>query len=216
MTNKLIIIVEDETAIAEVVEFSLKQENFSTIICSTGEAALKALAQNKADLLLIDLGLPDINGFDLAKKIKSNFQIPFIFLTSRAEEVDKILGFEIGADDYITKPFSPRELTARVKALLKRLSTSEQDSKITAYGNIKINEDKLAVEYQNQPLTLTRYEYKILLLLIKTPGKVFSRENIMLSVWEDPNMSLDRTIDTHIKTLRQKFKSINENDEVII
>ena len=216
MSNKLILIIEDEPAISEVIEFALNQENFKTQSCATGAAALNIIEREIFNLLIIDLGLPDTNGFELARVIKQKHDLPFIFLTSRSEEIDKILGFEIGADDYITKPFSPRELTARVKAIIKRFSTAEKDSKITRFRDFTINEDKLSVTFKDQELSLTRYEYKILLLLVSNPGKVFTRDNIMNSIWEDPNMSLDRTIDTHIKTLRFKIKAIDSTNDVII
>jgi two-component system catabolic regulation response regulator CreB len=216
MQNKNILIIEDEVTISDVIEFTLKKDGFNIFTTTNGLAAFDIIKKNQIILILIDIGLPDIDGFELARRIKEKTNIPFIFLTSRSEEIDKILGFEIGADDYIIKPFSPRELSARIKALLKRINVSEPESKTLTHDSITINEDKFSVSYLGQNIILTRYEYRILLLLIKVPGKVFTRENIMNSIWEDPNMSLDRTIDTHVKTLRQKFKNINPDEEIII
>ena len=204
-----ILLVEDESAIADTVIYALETEGFQTTWQALGQAALKELQQcNNYDLMVLDVGLPDGNGFDLCKQIRQFSDIPIIFLTARSEEIDRVVGLEIGADDYITKPFSPRELSARVKVILKRVqpkTTSQQDKEFV------IDLKRSAIFYYGQKLDLTRYEYLILKMLLQQPERVFSREQIMNNVWAEPETSLERVVDTHIKALRSKLKN-NKGD----
>lgn len=214
-----ILIVEDEPAIADNITYALSTEGFKPVWVTTGNEALKKLSSEEFSLIVLDVGLPDVNGFDLCREIRKSTSIPIIFLTARAEEVDRIVGLEIGADDYLVKPFSPRELAARVKAILRRASGSlqaEEKSTKTSKTPFKIDEDRQLVTYFDQKLNLTRYEFRLLKVLVTRPGWVFSREKLMELAWEEPEMSLDRTVDAHIKSLRAKLKLVKPDIEAII
>jgi two-component system catabolic regulation response regulator CreB len=171
-------------------------------------------------LVILDVGLPDINGFELAKAIRQHSNVPIIFVTARAEEVDRIVGLEIGADDYMVKPFSPRELTARVKAILRRTErqlNSDPESQSTQRSSpFHLDEERHLISYYGVALSLSRYEFRLCHLLVKHPGHVYSREQLLQLLWESPEMSLERTADTHIKTLRQKVKAIHPDTEPIV
>lgn len=175
-----------------------------------GEPALAALAQGRPALAILDVGLPDINGFDLCRRMLGQVaDLPLIFLTARSEELDRIVGLEIGADDYIPKPFSPREVSARVRTILRRLE--KQKRLLPSYGAFELDEEGAAIAFHGQPLSLTRYEFLLLRTLLKSPRRVFSRQQLMDLVWQDAEESLDRTVDTHIKTLRAKLRTVNES-----
>lgn len=206
-----VLCVEDETAIADTVVYALETEGFQVRRAQLGAEALQALkVESDFSLVILDVGLPDINGFDVCKQIRLFSDIPIIFLTARNEEVDRIVGLEIGADDYVSKPFSPRELAARVKVILKRSQVQPvvQDNNDCEFV---IDEHRAQVLYYGQPLTLTRYEYLILKYMLAQPERVFNREQIMTAVWSEPEASLDRVVDTHIKTLRSKLREIRED-----
>jgi two-component system, OmpR family, catabolic regulation response regulator CreB len=204
-----ILVVEDEPAIADNVTYALGTDGFETTWCATGEEALAVLAKGGIDLVVLDIGLPDRNGFDLCREIRRTSSVPIIFLTARADEVDRVVGLELGGDDYVVKPFSPRELSARVKAVLRRSPAAANDPAGRANRSpFTIDRQKFTITYFGQPLDLSRYEFMILALLIERPGWVFSRDQIMERVWEAPEASLDRTVDTHIKTLRAKLRRI--------
>jgi len=203
-----ILLVEDESAIADTVIYALETEGFQVKWLSLGMDALADLQQHTDySLMILDVGLPDTNGFDLCKEIRRSSDIPIIFLTARNEEIDRIVGLEIGADDYITKPFSPRELSARVKVILKRVNHSSQQTP-DQISNItfSVDQQRALISYLGQPLDLTRYEFLILKKLLHQPERVFTREQIIFEVWSEPHASMDRAVDTHIKTLRQKLK----------
>ena len=214
--NKKILVVEDEPSIADNILYALSTEGFSSQHCKTAAEADDYLAKNSADLILLDVGLPDENGFELAKRILQKQNIPIIFVTARAEEIDRILGLELGADDYVIKPFSPRELTARVKAVLRRASAPTLSGPTYTYGSFFLDETKFSISYLNSALELSRYEYRLLVILLKSPGRVYSREHLMQLAWEEPDMSLERTVDTHIKTIRQKLRALDPEQELII
>ncbi len=208
-----ILLVEDESSIADTVIYALETEGFQVKWHSLGIEALADLQQTPDySLMILDVGLPDTNGFDLCKEIRRFSDIPIIFLTARNEEIDRIVGLEIGADDYVTKPFSPRELSARVKVILKRVNhtvTATQEQSFT------LDNAKAKISYHDQPLELTRYEFLILKKLLQQPERVFSREQIISEIWSEPHASMDRAVDTHIKTLRQKLKQINNSTDPI-
>lgn len=202
-----ILIVEDEQGIIDNVAYALNTEGFATVACKTGAEALKVFARGNIELIILDIGLPDRTGFDLCKEIRKTSSVPIIFLTARNKEVDRIVGLELGGDDYVVKPFSPRELAARVKAVFRRIGDGEPRS-----GSLptpfRVDKQRCAISYYGQPIELSRYEFKILEVLVEKPGWVFSREQIMQRVWEEPEVSLDRTVDTHVKTLRAKLRKI--------
>jgi two-component system, OmpR family, catabolic regulation response regulator CreB len=210
--KKTILVVEDERSIADALIFALEQENYNTIWVELGGEALDIVSKKDIDLILLDVGLPDINGFELCKEIKTASDIPIIFLTARKEEVDKIIGLEIGADDYVTKPFSLRELTSRIKIIInryERMYKSEKSSTISKHEeNCFADTDKKTIIYFGEELDLTRYQYLILKILINNPNRVYSRSELMEYVWDEPDKSFDRAVDTHIKTIRSKLNKI--------
>lgn len=210
-TQTRILIVDDEKDIAETVEFALQKEGMLSSRAATAGEARKLLGEEEFRLIILDVGLPDENGFDFIKSLRRDSDLPVIFLTARTDEMDRVLGFELGGDDYVQKPFSPRELTARVKAVLKRSLSGKEEPPL-----FQIEENKLIIRYRGQALQLSRYEYKILKLLIARPGWVYSREKIMDLVWDEPEESFDRTIDTHIKTIRGKLKQIDPDFDPIV
>ena len=208
MTQK-ILVVEDEPAIADNIKYALSTEGFDVAWCATGEEAITFLENDEINLIILDVGLPDRNGFDLCKDIRKTSATPIIFLTARSNEIDKVVGLEIGGDDYVVKPFSPRELAARVKAVLRRIpSARENNSTDIVNFPFLIDKKRKRISYFGKPLDLSRYEYKTLIVLIGRPGWVFSRDQLMDLVWEEPEASMDRTVDTHIKTLRAKLKKV--------
>ncbi len=218
-----ILVVEDEPAIADTISYALSTDGFQPLWCATGEAALKEVAGGGIGLIILDVGLPDINGFELFKRLSQVSSTPVIFLTARSHEVDRVVGLELGADDYISKPFSPRELTARVRSVLRRVSkTSVQAAPPAAtlaepagHLPLVVDDDRKTITYFGKPLDLSRYEYRVLKLLVSRPGRVFSREAMMQHVWDEPEASLDRTVDAHIKTIRAKLKAIAPTVEAI-
>ena len=222
-----ILIVEDEPAIADTLIYALKTEGFAPEWCATGRAGVAALATKNFALVVLDVGLPDGSGFDVCKRIRENSAIPVLFLTARNTELDRVLGLELGGDDYLVKPFSPRELTARVKAILRRthagapVGCHPMDDKRTqpagagARPEFEVDEERCAIVYRGVPLELTRYEFRLLKTLVGKPGRVFTREQLMTAAWEDPASSLDRTVDAHIKTLRAKLRAIDPEADPI-
>jgi len=209
-----IVIVEDEPAIADNIQYALETDGFEAICFSEGIKAGEYLNDGDADLIVLDVGLPDINGFELCKNIRKKTNTPIIFLTARTEEVDRIVGLEIGADDYVTKPFSPRELTARIKAVLRRSGSVKENPPESSI--FTVDESRRRITYLGKPLDLSRYEFNILKTFIKRPGHVFSRDKLMDMAWEEPEASLDRTVDAHIKNIRAKLRSIEPDSDPII
>lgn len=206
-----ILIIDDEPSIVDNITFALETEGFLTVSYTTGGDGFQAFKSENFDLIILDIGLPDMNGFDLAKQIRSSSQTPIIFLTARSTEIDRVVGLELGADDYVTKPFSPRELSARVKAILRRAGSNhlpETQEPKQQNSDFFVDEEKKQISYHNQRIELSRTEYRLLNILLKSPGRVYSRNQLMDYAWEHSGISLDRTVDTHIKTLRQKLKAI--------
>lgn len=213
---KKILVIEDEPSIAENILYALSTDGLEPVWCGTGSEALDKLESGNFALVIVDIGLPDVNGFDLARGIRKSSGIPLIFLTARSDEIDRVAGLELGADDYVVKPFSPRELSARVRAVLRRTGGHSGDKIECSNLVFRIDEEIKKIFYHGEPLDLTRYEYRLLSVLIKKPGRVYSREQLMDHVWEEPEMSMDRTVDTHVKTLRQKLKAIRPEDDPIV
>ncbi len=201
-----ILIVEDEPAIADTLIYALKTEGLDTEWVTTGSKALSIIENHEIDLVLLDIGLPDISGFDVCKNIRQSSDLPIIFLTSRTEEIDQVLGLELGADDYVTKPFSPRVLTARIRTRLRQKPSNVMETENST--GFMINSDGAIIQLNAINLELSRYEYRILKLLLEHPGRIYSRSQLMEHAWEEPERSFDRTVDTHIKTIRQKIKNL--------
>jgi two-component system catabolic regulation response regulator CreB len=184
-----------------------------------GSEAIKAAQQTAFDFIVLDVGLPDMTGFDVCKKIRETSQIPILFLTARNHEIDRIVGLEIGADDYVTKPFSPREIVARIHAILRRSQKSSNttpQNTIKHHGLFHVDEVANRIQYRNQYLELTRYEYLLLKTLIQQPQRVYSRDQLMDIVWANAENTLERTVDAHIKTLRAKLRLIDSANEAIV
>ncbi|MDR0184747.1 two-component system response regulator CreB [Lysobacter arvi] len=210
-----ILLVEDEPAIAQVVVHALRAEGFDAVHCLTGGEALAAAGTTDFDLAVLDVGLPDIGGFALCRQLRSGRDLPVIFLTAQDAEADRILGLEIGADDYVTKPFSPRELVARVRVVLRRTQPSPPSAPHAATGAFAHDAEGHRIRYRGRTLDLTRYEYGLLAALLQRPGAVLSRAQLMDRVWGDALESGDRTVDTHIKTLRAKLRDVAPDDDPI-
>lgn len=209
-----VLLVEDESSIADTIRVALRQEGLSLTHAKTAAEGLREFGSETFSLVILDVGLPDESGFDLCKKIRKVSALPLLFLTARSDEIDKIVGFELGADDYLTKPFSPRELAARVKAIMKRASPAVSSS-VTDHGLFKVDHEKFKITVDGRALDLSRYEFRILEILVKRPGVVYSRAQLMEMVWEDPGMSLERTVDTHIKSIRAKLKAVRPDLNLI-
>jgi two-component system catabolic regulation response regulator CreB len=218
--SRTVLIVEDEAAIAETIVYALQTEGFIALWKATGREALEILSQQPVELIILDVGLPDMSGFDVCREIRRGGNVPVIFLTARSDEIDKVVGLELGADDYMAKPFSPRELTARVRAIFRRVSseTRPPDSPSVAPGSQTWNHDsdRCRISYRGRPLELTRNEYRLLSTLIAHPGRVFSRDQLMNAAWDDPGAALDRTVDAHIKTLRAKLTAAVDGADPIL
>lgn len=214
--NDRILIVDDEPAIADTLDYALRSEGFDTHCVGIGQEALDALRDTSKGgyaLVVLDVGLPDINGFDVCRELRRFSDVPVIFLTARTEEVDRIVGLELGADDYVSKPFSPRELASRVRAVLRRTRSSPNAAR--THKLFEHDRDGMRIAYHGAWLVLTRYEYGVLTTLIERPGRVFTRAQLMDLVWHDHEESLERTVDAHIKTLRAKLRAVAPDEDVI-
>jgi two-component system, OmpR family, catabolic regulation response regulator CreB len=203
-----ILIVEDEPGIADTLQYALRTDGFDPAWAATGEEALAQLRDTVPALLILDVGLPDMNGFELFKRVREMAaDVPVVFLTARSDEIDRVVGLELGADDYVPKPFSPRELVARVRSILRR-ATKAPAAPATAPAPLQIDEGRRQIRFYGRPLELSRYEYGLLKTLASRPGHVFSRDALLERVWDDPGESFDRTVDAHVKTLRAKMKQV--------
>jgi two-component system, OmpR family, catabolic regulation response regulator CreB len=210
--KRRILIIEDEQAIADTLIYALRTEGFETEHRLLGHDGLAAVAGGGLDLLILDIGLPDINGFDLCRELRRSSDLPVLILTARSDEIDRIVGLELGADDYVIKPFSPREVAVRVRTILRR-SGPRSDPPIP--GPFLVDEASRIIRFHGKALDLTRYEYALLATLIGAPGRVFSRGQLMQQVWTHPEHSLERTVDTHIKTLRGKLRAVRSEADPI-
>jgi len=218
-TMKKILVIEDEPSILDNILYALQTEGFESLSAGTGQEGREILQNADVSLVVLDIGLPDVSGFDLLREIRSRSTVPVIMLTARSSEIDKVVGLELGADDYMVKPFSPRELTARIRAVLRRptsLLDGTAGNNAEASGPFELDEDRCMIRYHGEILDLTRYEYRLLGVLVRNPGRVFSREQLIQRISEDPDMSLDRSIDTHIKTIRQKLKTLRSSEDPIV
>ncbi|GAB2652808.1 two-component system response regulator CreB [Arenimonas aestuarii] len=204
-----VLLVEDEVAIAQTVEYALRADGFETAHALSGHEALGLARLQVFDLAILDVGLPDIGGFALCRELRRDRALPVIFLTARDAEADRVLGLEIGADDYLGKPFSPRELVARVRAVLRRSAPVEASTGFTHDADAK------RIDFRGKRLDLTRYEYGLLAALLRRPGAILGREQLLERVWDDHSESTERTVDTHIKTLRAKLREVDATADPI-
>ena len=218
-----ILIVEDEPSIADTLLFVLQGEGFSVTWKTLAGDALMLVQTTPIDLVIMDVGLPDTNGFEACKQLRRFSNVPVIFLTARGDELDRVVGLEIGADDYVVKPFSPREVAARVKAILKRVIPASAPTpillKVESQPEIKsefhIDPKRLQIFYRGQHLQLTRVEFKLLQTLVEQPQRVFSRDQLLNAMGASAEAGYDRSVDTHIKTLRAKLRLIAADAEPI-
>ncbi|MDH1526424.1 two-component system response regulator CreB [Pseudomonas mosselii] len=208
-----ILIVEDESAIADTLVYALQADGHSTEWVTLGSAAVEQQRQRPADLVILDIGLPDINGFETCRQLRRFSEVPVMFLSARDAEIDRVLGLEIGADDYVVKPFSPREVAARVRAILKRMAPRSD----AASESMPFQLDTLAmrISYRGQALALTRHEFRLLQSLLEQPRRVFSREQLLDGLGVASDVGYERTIDSHIKSLRAKLRQVAPDAEAI-
>jgi two-component system catabolic regulation response regulator CreB len=213
-----ILVVEDEPAIADTVVYALATDGFAPHWVASGEAALAAASSAPFALAIVDIGLPDINGLELLRRLQAlRPALPVIFLTARSAEIDRVVGLELGADDYVAKPFSPRELVARVRTVLRRAQRPAAGAAAPAAARtFAVDDERKLIRFRGAPLDLSRIEYRLLKVLVERPGRVFSRDELMERAWDDPAASFDRTVDAHVKTLRAKLRAVAPDEDPIV
>ena len=215
-----VLIAEDEAAIADAVLYALRSEGIEADHCLLAREVAPRVRAGGVDVVVLDVGLPDGSGFDVCRELRGFSDVPVIFLTARNDEIDRVLGLELGADDYVTKPFSPRELVARVRARLRRAGAVPAASQVSAdpwvtRGAFAIDREGHRIRYRQQLLDLTRYEYAVLDALLQRPGAILSRAQLMDRGWDSDADSADRTVDTHVKTLRAKLRAAGADPDPI-
>lgn len=215
-----LLLVEDEPAIADTLVYALGTECFEVTHALTGADALAAAEREKFDFAILDIGLPDMTGLDVCRRLRETSTIPVLFLTARDAEVDRILGLELGGDDYVTKPFSPREIVARVRAILRRSQTqvplAQANPAAADVRTLHHESSSMRIHCHGEPLDLTAHEYKLLLVLLERPERVFTRDQLLEHAWQDPGAVTDRTIDAHIKSIRAKLRAVRVGTEDVI
>ena len=227
--SRTILIVEDEQAIADSIAYALRTDGFVPRHVTLGEQALAILRSGSdtgaaPQLVVLDIGLPDMSGLEACRQLRQFSDVPVIFLTARSDQIDRIVGLEIGADDYVTKPFSPRELVARIRVILRRAAGAPASQAapadagkpiVTRLPRFELRALEARVLFHGQPLELTRYEYLLLKTLLESPGHVLSRTQLMERVWSGAVDTLERTVDAHVKSLRAKLRAIDAQEEPI-
>lgn len=211
-----VLLVEDEPAIADTLVYALETECFRVTHALTAHEALATVAREKIDFAILDIGLPDMSGLELCRKLRETSAIPVLFLTARDGEMDRILGLEIGGDDYVTKPFSPREIVARVRAILRRGNHETLPPSPTPPSPLAHDPAAMRISCHGTALDLTAHEYKLLLVLVEHPGRVFTRDQLLDQAWQDPGAVTDRTVDAHIKSIRAKLRAAHAGAEHLI
>ncbi len=214
-TKPRILIVEDEPGIADTLQYALRTDGFEPHWVSTGAQAISDVTAQPPALVILDVGLPDASGFEVFKRLRevAGADLPVLFLTARSDEIDRVVGLELGADDYIAKPFSPRELVARVRTVLRRVNKAPArgvgaEDSTPASSPVVVDDGRRQIRYYGQVLELSRYEYGLLKTLASRPGHVYTRDMLLSQVWGDDSESMDRTVDAHVKTVRAKLKAI--------
>lgn len=217
--ERKILVVDDEKPIVDILKFNLEKEGFEVLTADNGMSALEIALSQNPDLILLDIMLPKMDGFDVCRKVREKLSVPIIMITARDEEVDKVLGLELGADDYITKPFSVRELIARVKANMRRVSTdvaADTDDKINVGENFIINATRYEALKNGEVLDLTLREYELLKFLVTQPNRIFTREALLSSVWGYEFYGDVRTVDVTVRRLREKIEDDSSNPTYIL
>lgn len=212
MTQAKVLIVEDEIKLAQLLSDYLQHAEFQTHIISDGSLVMDWLQENKVELILLDIMLPGKDGISLCKEIREKSNIPIILQSARIDEIDRLLGLELGADDYICKPYSPKEVVARVKAVLRRSSYENQND---LKNILQLDESRLKITFKQQTLELTSVEFQLLKILYDHPGQIFSRERLIQNIYQDHRVVSDRTVDSHIKKLRKKLHQLSSEYEFI-
>lgn len=213
---KTILIIEDDAKIADVIRIYLEKEGYRSVIATDGDSGLELALQLKPDLIILDRMLPGMEGLDVLRNVRKEQNIPILILSAKADEMEKIIGLEVGADDYLSKPFSPKELLARVKAILRRSSDRSTISEKLFVGELELDSEKMEVNHAGKLIPLSPLEFKILQCLAKHPGRVFSRKQLMEEAYDSSqNIVFDRTIDAHIKNLRRKLKDNPKKPRII-
>jgi len=215
--NEKILLVEDEKTLAKALKFNLEKEGFRVEVAFDGEEALNAMSREEPDLVILDLMLPKIDGYEVCRSIRRSSDVPIIMLTARDEDIDKILGLELGADDYMTKPFNTRELLARIKAILRRtVQQATAARNFIKVGDLQIDVIKRKVTVKGREVALTSREFNLLSLLASNPGKVYSREELLEEIWGDDYSGDVRTVDVHIRHLREKIEEFPAEPNIIL
>jgi two-component system, OmpR family, response regulator len=218
VTAPRILLVDDEQSVQKLLAYPLRKEGYDVVSALDGREALDRLRDGAFDLVVLDLMLPRVDGFDVCRQIRAKSTVPIIMLTAKTEEIDKVLGLELGADDYITKPFSVREFRSRVKAVLRRaelVRADEPREEPIEHGDLRIDFEKRAVEVRGGPVRLTYVEFEILAALARSPGRVFSRTMLLERIWGDSSYRDPRTVDVHIRHLREKLERDPKHPELI-
>ncbi|MBM3804595.1 MAG: response regulator transcription factor [Acidimicrobiia bacterium] len=208
---KRILLIEDDPDIQDLVRYNLAREGYTVQTCSDGTTGLRSARNDRPDLILLDVMLPGLTGNEVCRKLKADLTteaIPIIFLTARSDEIDKMIGFEIGADDYVSKPFSPRELAARVKAVLRRSQGAFASDTVLSFGDLQIDYEKRLVLFRRTPVLLSAIEFSIFFLLASAPNRVFTRDQVLDRVWKGESFVSPRTVDVHIRRLRAKIEEV--------
>lgn len=206
MANEKILVVDDEKNIVELVKFNLEKEGFEVVCAYNGDEALEVARREKPDLIILDIMMPGKSGLDVCRILRAESKVPIIMATAKGEEVDKILGLELGSDDYVTKPFSPRELISRIKAILRRTSDKVITENMLQFGELTIDLIKRDVKLKNKPLNLKPKEFDLLKILSTNQGKVFTRDFLLEQLWGYDYLGDTRTVDVHMRRLRQKLE----------
>lgn len=218
MNKATILIIDDERDLLELVRYNLEKERFDVIVASDGQSGLDIAQRHRPDLIVLDLMMPGVDGLEVCRRLRGDertARIPMIMLTARATEADRIVGLEMGADDYVTKPFSPRELVARVKAVLRRTTVQQQTSEVIRAGSIVVDVARHEVTCEGQPISLTATEFRILHFLASRPGRVLARDEIIDAALGRDTAVFDRTIDVHMASIRRKLGKSGERIETV-
>jgi DNA-binding response OmpR family regulator len=213
---KQILVVEDERRIAEIVKDYLERAGYRVALTGTGADALTLARARRPDLIVLDLGLPGMDGLDVTRKLRGESNVPIIMLTARVEESDKLIGLELGADDYVTKPFSPKELVARVRAVFRRIDAAPERGDIIRVGDVTIDRPRMRATVADRPIDLTPTEFELLATLARQPGRVFTRAQLLDAIRGVEIESFDRAIDAHVKNVRRKLEPDPRNPRYLL
>jgi two-component system, OmpR family, response regulator len=218
MGQQRILIADDDPHIREVVRFALEQAGFETVEAEDGRATLEAVSEHDPDLVVLDVMMPEMDGTEVCRKLRADGQVPIVFLSSRDDEIDRVLGLELGGDDYLTKPFSPRELLARVKAVLRRSGRAQPPAEqadggdnLLEHGRLRLDLDRYQAFWGDEPVELTKTEFGVVRTLLGFPGKVYSRNELMDGAYDRGTIVSDRTIDSHVRRVRRKFEAVGKS-----